>query len=105
MMPPGPMSFHMAQGHMNMNVIDAGPVHAGFLSNIRRTAAAEQQNQDFRSRISSSQQQQNQQQQYNVADKRKKQSNADAERIFEWGQEDEEQRKERALDVSRVKVT
>ena len=50
------------------------------------------------------QQQQNQQQQYNTADKRTKQSNADARTVFEWEQEDEEKRNERTLDVSRVKV-
>ena len=72
-------------------------MHAGVHS-VRRTSEAE-------SAAQYQQQQHNQQQQYNTADKRTKQSNAKAETVFEWGQEDEEQRNERTLDISRVKVS
>jgi hypothetical protein len=51
-------------------------------------------------------QQQNQHQQYNTADRRTKQSSDDARPVFKWRQEDEEEeRNDRKIDVSRVKVT
>ena len=90
MMPPGQTPFQMAQGDMSMKMM-MDQFMQGFIQYAEQQKQNQQQYQQYQ------QQQQNQQQQT-------KQSNTKAETVFEWGQE-KEQRNERTLDISRVKVS
>ena len=93
MMPPGQTPFQMAQGDMSMKMM-MDQFMQGFIQYAEQQKQNQQQYQQYQQY---QQQQQNQQQQT-------KQSNTKAETVFEWGQE-KEQRNERTLDISRVKVS
>ena len=93
--PQGPVTFQMAQCNMTKQMLLDQCVQMGILQYNGQQHQNQQQGQ-----------QQNQHQQYNTADRRSKQSGVGTRPVFEWRQEDEEEeRNDRKMDVSRVKVT
>jgi hypothetical protein len=94
--PLGPVTFQMAQCNMTTQMLLDQCVQMDILQYTGQHHQNQQQSQ-----------QQNQHQQYNTADRRTKQSSVDAgPAVFKWRQEDEEEeRNDRKMDVSRVKVT
>jgi hypothetical protein len=93
--PQGPVTFQMAQCNMTKQMLLDQCVQMGILQYNGQQLQNQQQGQ-----------QQDQHQQYNTADKRSKQSSVGTRPVFEWRQEDEEEeRNDRNIDVSRVKVT
>ena len=92
--PQGPVTFQMAQCNMTKQMLLDQCVQMGILQYNGQQHQNQQQGQ-----------QQDQHQQYNTADRRSRQSSVGPKPIFAWKQDEEEERKDRNVDVSRVKVT
>ena len=92
--PQGPVTYQMAQCNMTKQMLLDQCVQMGILQYNGQQHQNQQQGQ-----------QQDQHQQYNTADRRSRQSSVGPKPIFAWRQDEEEERKDRNVDVSRVKVT